>query len=337
MRNLLLLFILVFFVFPLAAEDAPEETAAADALPVILGREDGIFPLALILEDIRFSTVNPGQWQPDWPVKIPPNAFAFSQFLSGRDAAVTVVFDDARYTVRRNGGLFDGFPLIFEGNMVQVYLEYNVTIDGSRRLRHIDINEDVSLEILEYDREFPFLIRVKRNDVYFFVILDHTRGRIYESWFNVYGNYLDSYDYILLPGFDERIRDFHSRSAIDAGRREFDSRLLVTEKINRTGVFSVHYINENLPRYWYRSAFNHYDDDIALPDNFIFQWDTRGFLTSISSSGINRMYSRFEYIFDGNGNWIEMQEIEMIFIDGLVVPAPGQIIRRTFEYGEINE
>ncbi|MDR0312211.1 MAG: hypothetical protein LBI14_01290, partial [Treponema sp.] len=108
-------------------------------------------------------------------------------------------------------------------------------------------------------------------------------------------------------------------------------RYLVTEKRNSGGIYSVHYINEDLPRYWNRQ----YPE--AEAEFYSLQWDMIGLLVRLREEQSGGADSRYEYVIDSRGNWIERQEIKMIAINGLLVPTQGQTVKRIIEYGENDE
>jgi hypothetical protein len=208
-------------------------------------------------------------------------------------------------------------------------LEYDGETEAGR-LKFIYLGEETSLEILEYFDGRPSLIRVFRDNLYSFVLLNYATGIITESWFDQDGAFLEFYQYLYSSTY-KRITEYKSFSVQEETRRSFDSRYLVTEIRNGGGVFSVHYLNEELPRYWHR----HVQTEVNL---YTFQWDRNGLLVRLLEEETGgTVDSRYEYVFDNRGNWIERQEIKRMASNGLLIPVSENTVKRVIEYGEKDE
>ena len=279
------------------------------------------FPTALLLEAVEFS--RPGIWRPDWPAELPPDSF---NLASDDWASITVSFGGNSFSLRRNGEQITEFPWFFDGALVQVYLDYLPSSSGTiPQLKQIFLDDLVSLEILEYSWAKPYLLRILRGGQYFFVLLEWGTGFISESWFDTEGIFLELYEYSFLPNDGaERIRSFRSASGGEEGRRDFDSRFLITGISGLEGEFSLYYSRNNLLAYWQRRPLG------MEGGNYSFQWDEREVLVRRSSSETGD--SLYEYTFDSRGNWVERQEIIMKDNTGLLVPSLGMTVTRILEY-----
>jgi hypothetical protein len=313
---------MLFLVTALFAQDLTgEEGLDGENIAVVRP-----FPLALVLEEAESFNGNVS-WQPDWPLYFPPDAFRLG---SNEWLSVSVEFEDVQYSLRLSNGQVPEFPYIIEGSLVQVRLEYDNDAEKDR-LKFIFLGEDASLEILEYFDGRPSLIRVFRDNLYSFVVLNYGIGIIAESWFDQDGTFLEFYEYLYSSAY-KRITAYKSFSVQDEGLWSFDSRYLVTEIQNSDGIFSVHYLNEDLPRYWHRQFWE------TEANFYSFQWDSTGLLVRLREEQIGGTAdSRYEYVFDNRGNWIERQETVMMASNGLLIPVSGNTVKRVIEYGEHDE
>jgi hypothetical protein len=312
--------IMLFLTAALFAQGLPGEEGLEDDTAIVRP-----FPLAMVLEEVEFSHENI-TWQPDWPLYLPPDAF---KPVSKDWLSISVEFEEMQYSVRRSNGQLQDFPFVFDGSLVQVRLEYDSDTEKDR-LKFIFLGEDVSLEVLDYFDGQPSLIRVFRENLYSFVILNYGTGIIRESWFDQDGTFLEFYEYLHSPEY-KRITEYKSVVVPEEGRRSFDSRYLITEIRNNDGIFSVHYLNEDIPRYWHRQLSG------LEAKSYTLQWDRNGLLVRLEEQTSGGTDSRYEYVFDSRGNWIERQEIKMIANNGLLIPAPGNTVKRIIEYGEYDE
>ncbi|MDR0314089.1 MAG: hypothetical protein LBI14_10905, partial [Treponema sp.] len=235
---------MLFLITALSAQQMPGEVGIdIEDEPVATP-----FPLALVLEEAEFFHDNIA-WQPDWPLEFPVDAF---RPVSNDWLSITVAYGDIQYSFRRdNKSKLLEFPFMLEGSFVQVRLEYSADVTGEDLLKFIYVGENARLEVLEYLDGRPSLIRVFSDGIYSFVLIRYGTGVIVESWFDRDGVFLDMFEYRQSPGY-ERITRYKSFSTQEESLIYFDSRYLVTEKRNSGGIYSVHYINEDLPRYWNR-------------------------------------------------------------------------------------
>ena len=281
------------------------------------------FPAALILEASKFA--GHGIWHPDWPLDLPPDSFTSD---SDDWVSITVGFGENSFQLRRNGEDITEFPWFFEGRMVQLSLNYfPKNLNTVSYLRMITFDNLDTIEILEYSLDYPSLLRIYREGIYYFVLMDRGTGFIKESWFDQEGYFLENYEYSFRPGDGaERIRSFNNSSGIMEGRRDFDSRFLITSISGLEGDFSLHYNGNSLPVYWQRQPLG------MEKMNYSFQWDARELLVRLSTSDEDIRDFRYEYSFDNRGNWIERREIIMVPNSGLLLQYMGSTVRRFLEY-----
>jgi hypothetical protein len=343
MRQLLFLWLLVaFFASPLLAQEIPPEPSAA------------IFPLALVLEAAEFAADGAGTWRPDWPLEFPPDAF---KVRAGEISKASIEGEHFfSFSIDPEGR---EFPFMLNGRMAQA----GITYGGRSEIREIVLSfpaERVNsreapdqdppdenlweLEILEYRDSYPLVIRGLRGDAWYFINLSRRGNSILETWYDEEGMILGAYGYSLGKiGNDLRIRVFQDYSKEEAVTEyHYDSRLFVTESSGPGGVYTVLFYREDLPRYWERRP-RFLEESIAgardltgnRPGNFTLQWDERGMLLRITGGpDSGDIDYRYEYTFDGMGNWIERREIRMTRQMGLLVPSQGTIWRRVLEYGK---
>ena len=282
------------------------------------------FPSALLLEAVKFA--GPGIWHPDWPVELPPDSFTL---ISEDWVSISVRLGEDSFHLRRSGELITEFPWSFQGTLVQLRLDYFLKEDDeSPLLSKIYLDDLDTIEILEYSWGYPSLLRILKGGVYYFVLMEQGTGFITESWFDREGFYLEHYEYSYRPNDGaERIRNFRSNSGRELGRRDFDSRFLITGINGQEGIFSINYSRGSLPAYWQRWPSG------MERQNYSFQWDARDLLVRLSSSGESINDFRYEYTFDYRGNWIERREILMNPDTNLLIPFLGRTVTRVLEYG----
>ena len=330
MRYVLLLWILIlpFCILPAQNELQYEISGESQETEI---QKNLIFPVVLLLNNAEFTET--GFWQPDWPPEFPPDAFRLNNpgWISIR------VYDGKNiYSVRRVGDLLLEFPVYFEGEFSQVRFEYyhlenNFPENTDSRLKWVFLDNSISMEILEYDNGAPFLLRIHRSGIFYFVYIQYRGLNCFESWYDRDGNFLEQFTYNYFSGTG-RIRNINALAMNHTENRSYDSRFLTTEikieTFDHTGsVYSVSYFQENLPRYWRR--------DISGMDagHYTLQWDENGMLVRVL--GVTdelRSDSRYEYSLDEKGNWIGRQEIRMFPNTGVLIPAQAASFFREVEY-----
>ena len=317
-----LFLLLILFIVPAQeSETATENTEEVYVNPV--------FPITLLLNNAEFTAS--GFWQPDWPYGFPPDAFR----LNSNDwDSVIVRNGEEQFSVRRESGLTE-FPAFLQGNMTQVRFEY---AENSALLQFIYVNDSITgssimMEVLEYADNAPYLLRILRDDIYYFVYLQNRGLNSYESWYDTEGFLLEYFTYAYLEN-SGRIKSVTRLTVNETYLRNYDSRFLVTEVDisllgQRTEIYSVNYIHELLPRYWNQQTANTQAQNLSL------QWDNNNRLVRVFSESANNFIdSRYEYVFDERGNWTERHETLMIPVSGLLIPAQGTSYYRTIEYNK---
>ena len=312
------------------------------------------FPAALLLEAAEYAETC--CWQPDWPADFPPDAF---MPLTDGWSSVTVNYGGYNYTLKRGKDHLLEFPWFFEGKLVQVRLGYSS--DDEPLLSRIELGGFISVDVLEYIDSELYLLRVYRDDWYFFVYLQHTTGKIYESWFDQDGVFLEQFEYTRLGSdWPDRIIQYSLFSSGEEFSRSYDSRFLITGIFGINDEFTVSYFKERYPKYleqfrgtWFwENGYTEGSPPELLPGetepfgpgfyHYSYQWDENGFLVRLSGERESWWYRdwRYEYTLDEKGNWIRRDEFRMLRYrtegsgDGewLLVPEPGTAITRVLEY-----
>ncbi|MCL2006687.1 MAG: hypothetical protein FWG77_01245 [Treponema sp.] len=307
------------------------------SVPVLQAQQ---IPLALILEGLTHAERE--LWRPDWPLSIPPDSFKYgTDEETGAIARAAIAGEDLFLELRvGRGGRVERFPFMLEGRMAQVSVAYGLSLD----IQEIIINfihggDPWRLEVLERSDSYPLIIRASGGGVWYFIYLTHTASEITETWYDVDGNFVGAFNYSLTQidtvSKIRAYRDFHNPT--DATEFFFDSRGFVTEITGPVGSFRALYFREDLPRYWERRPVDSSNMDENGFGNFVLQWDANDKLVRITGWEENENASldyRFEYDLDDTGNWNERREIRMVRINNLLVPSPGNRIRRFLEFGE---
>ena len=288
----------------------------------------GIFPLALVLEGALHAG-DAGAWRPDWPFELPPDAFTV---LAGEISRARIVGEGYTLNLAFNSdGRVEEFPFMLNGRMTQVSLAYNDAME-IRELTiafHSTEEDPWFIEFLEHRDSFPVLARGFRMNAWYFIYITWGLDEILETWYDVEGNLLGIYSFLLANiGQDRRIRVVQDFSAPDGNIEfHFDSRGLLTDISGTNGFFRALYFREDLPRFWERRPVA---GDSLGAGNFSLQWDVNGVLLRIT--GGPQINFQYEYTFDERGNWIERREIRMIRSLGHFVPTQGTVFRRVLEY-----
>lgn len=303
------------------------------------------FPVALLLEATDHAKTE--CWQPDWPMEIPPDAF---KTVSQDWVCISLSLGEKQYTLRQNNdGLVLEFPWFYNGLLSPVKIEYGSDAGtGTPLIWKIDLPEFANMEVLEFSNLLPSLLRINQNEVYSFVQMNWGAGSVSESWFDQEGSFLELYEYkILSANGRERIRSFSNFPNQEELLRYFDSRFLVTGISGPGGNYFLYYQDEDIPAY--REQYTR-DDDKNM---YSLQWDERGLLVRLlqskaesadpesedSDSEVSPGFldSRYEYILDERGNWIQRQEIIMTNAGDYLVPSMGPQISRVLEYRDTHE
>jgi hypothetical protein len=317
-RRRLFLLVFTFPLFLLPAQEEPDGTGGA-----------GDFPLFAFLE--AADSGGSGVWQPDWPPYFPPDAF---KLPDGQKASITVTLGEEQYCMDRNDAAAL-FPFLLDGKLVQASAVYS----GVSRISEAALEgASVILEVLEYEDDRPSLVRVFREDAYFFVLLRRRGAFVSESWYDEAGKALCFYEYRLSAGPGMLITSTRRRSAEGDifTLRHYDSRYLVTGINGPGGDFSVQYYRRDLPRYWERKPA--VETGQAEPEesfHYSLQWDEAGFLVRIFGTAGDSgefMDFRYEYTLDEKGNWIERREYRMNRNFGLLAASRGTTVTRVLEY-----
>jgi hypothetical protein len=314
----------------------------------------GIFPITLVLEGANYAVSKDGGlrsvWRPDWPSMIPVDAF---RVLSGEVSRMIVEGEGISLNLSFGpDGFLEEFPFMFNGRMAQVSFVYDETSQKKEMLITFPSwdgynNSDVDpwkLEFLEYKDSFPYLVRASRQGVWYFVYFSGTMDEILETWYDVDGNFLDTFAISLIT-IDNEKKVSAIRNYLDPGSNAeyfYDSRGLLTETVGPPGVYKIFYYREDFPRYWERRPSGGTDGWVG---EFDFQYDEAGFIPrATGDSGDGRFDYRYEYTVDERGNWIERRVIQMIYQQGvlqpgllqsgLLTPLPGLTYRRILEYRE---
>jgi hypothetical protein len=327
------------------------------------------FPLALVLEGAEFADDGNRAWRLDWPPELPPDAF---KVKAGEVSRITVEGKGFSFAYSAEGGRIKEFPFMLDGRMARVSLAYaNIPEESSETDFKVssmsltfpqavsqnegeETTEDTAapadepweLDFLEYRDSYPSLVRASCGDTWFFISLSRAGYEIMETWYDENGEAACAYGFSLVE-IDKKLkihkaRDY-SKGAYGSGmERHYDSRGFITETSGPDGLYKVLYFREDQPRYWERRPG---ENEIAGDGAgmFTFQWDDNNFLVRLSSraftefsglAGSNETDSRYEYLLDEKGNWIERRETSMIRAFNLLVPSPGTTVRRILEYKE---
>lgn len=328
--------------FPLYGEEAvepktPDESQAPEAGPVF-------FPVNALLAALRVPDL---RWRPDWPLTMPPDAFAAGQGR-GRPRSITLILDSGELQMTRNRDGFPGdFPFWFQGNFIQVRAVLGeagtfreLIIDDARKPRHI--------EFLGGDDSALGITRITQEEGVFFGVIQRASAGDIETWYDREGIPRGVFTYFF-NGSGEEPGIRYIKNRYEGGETEetysYDGFGNISGVNSPLGVFSAGYTREGRPRYGERRVLRPVPEEgkgeEPVPPEFYqsytFQWDEKGFLVRITgtpgSGDEDPVDFRYDYTLDERGNWVERREIRMIPRFGMLVPQPGSRIIRRIEYG----
>jgi hypothetical protein len=358
--NRLVFCIAVIMFFPLVS-GAEEEKGTSDFFPVL-----GLY---------RTAQGGEVAWRPDWPLSIPPDTFSV---LPHGASAITLVRERKdpaelpveELTVRWNGdGFLSEFPLFRDDGFFQVQSLFGRggLIRGFS-IRSETSTPDTSWDILivEYQNDFPSLIRIKEGETLYFTLIKYEAATATEVWYNQEGSAVAIFSYQYeAPG--GRIRRF-IRMDLSTGEEfseeyHYDSTENISGIVTSAGEYAALYAGKGRPRYWERfvplllETSANAAQPVALTeeppgdeglDRFSFQWDAKGRLVRLIGSyregagqvpdgetgdvDVMETDVRYEYIQDERGAWIERRDTSMIRRSGFLIPGPEERLLRRIEY-----
>ena len=312
-----------------------------------------VFPLAHLLDLLEFSASDLLYhiWQPDWPFDIAPDAFrvnngevksiriegAFFGSEAGPDeGAEQGTEEGAEIILKLNTrGQPEVFPFIINGELSRVTIFYSEEEPFLIEEMHIAASSSTwEISFLEYERAVPYerahpyLVRVFHEGFWYFVNFGRGVSGILETWYDEDGNPLIVFGYSLINiSGTFRIRYIYEYfSGLLERQHHYNSYNLVSFLFSPFGIYDILYYREGLPRYWDRQPF---DPDDEWRGIYSFQWDGEDRLVRIHGGNVDH---RYEYNFDERGNWIERRETRMTFMNGLLFPQSGNVLRRIIEY-----
>ena len=335
-RRFLLLSLFLFAVIPVSMLKAQ----AAGT-----GNNAAAFPVTMVLEGADYASFKEGAarivWRPDWPPRLPPDAF---KVLSGEVSRVVVEGDGFSLNLSFGPtGLVEEFPFVLNGRLMEVSVVYGefsqikemfLTFPSWDETDNSD-EDPWRLEFLEYRDSLPYLVRGSRLDAWYFIYFFRTVNEIVESWYDVAGNLIGAFAFSVVEIGDERrigaIRDYLDP---DGGSEYYyDSRGFLTESSGPAGLYKVLYYREDFPRYWERRPSGGSGGLYGSEGKFSFQWNEAGFLLRLTGESENApLDHRYDYTVDERGNWIERKETQIVSQTGLLFPSPGDTYNRVLEY-----
>jgi hypothetical protein len=325
---------------------APRFLAAQDIEEIPTAGADDFIPVFLLYHTALSGNIS---WRPDWPLFVPPDAFS----IPGEGAsALTLGFDPAsaetgeELSVRRKGGgLLAGFPLFKNSVLfrVQTLFTEERLIRAFTVTREGDVPPDyglIDVLIVEYEENFPSLIRVVHGETLYFVMIEYAIAQATEIWYDEDGKALAVFSFQCeTPG--GRIRRVTSTDLVSGEENaevyHYDSMGNISGIVSAAGEYSALYTGKGKPRYWERLA--------AVPDpgHFSFQWDEEGRVTRFTGvyrsmplpdapDGVGETDVRYDYTLDARGNWTERRAVSMARRAGFLVSGPVERIYRRIEY-----
>jgi hypothetical protein len=303
------------------------------------------FPLSLLLEAAETAGGGP-LWRPDWPPEIPPDAFRPRGRGGALSAEVSIAPADSpvqtvyRFSRDRQGRVGE-FPFLLNRELFQAELSYNQdSLLSAVILKGPEETEPLHLEVLEREASRPSLIRVSWGETYSFVFIQKKPGGIIEAWYDEEGRLFEAYDFTAaLQAGGERIVSVKLRGKGGEENYHYDSRGLITGISGSSGDFSVLYYLEDIPLYWDYYPAPSLRDGGKFPGSgaYSLNWDEKtclllGLSAKAPEDDAEQVDCRYDYILDEKGSWIERREIRLIRRLGLLVPAPGILIKRVLEY-----
>jgi hypothetical protein len=331
-RGTALVLTVLFSLSPLSGEEAPSAPA---------GAEEALLPLPLspLLEILAAGDLF---WRPDWPEAFPPDAFSLA---SGRALSIVLISGTETLILRRDpqGRLLE-FPFFFNGTFTQVQAAYA----PSGLIRRLSAETPGDPWSIDFPEDFLLPgnaapVRVNRAGTWYFVLFLEAGFILSETWYDGEGKFFAWYQARIRrdrPSWRIRSLEFRGEGAEGRETRDYDSEDNITAVNSSTGNFSALY-RGGRPQYWTRiplaaPAPGEPPPDLPeQPGKFILQWDERGLLTGKRpEEGEGAGEFRYEYETGLQGNWTGRQDIEMISLDGVLVPFSRGTYERQIVYAE---
>jgi hypothetical protein len=327
-------------LFPLFGEeliktDPPEESE-------VPGDEPVFFPVYTLLSALDAPAI---RWQPDWPVAMPPDAFAVE---NGQPRSITLTLDSKSWRVSRNrDALFADFPFLFQGNFIQARRVWG----ESGKIRELIIDEagrPWNIEFLEGDDPALLVMRIIQGEEIFFGVIQGAPAGNMETWYDRDGNPLAVFTYQRPIGGSGSLKIQNQYANGEIQIEQYQNSFGTISEINSPlGRFSAGYTKDGRPRYWERRLLQPMPTDgdgdgeepvlSEVHQSYVFQWDEGGFLVRLTGTAgpgeTDPVDFRYDYTLDERGNWIERRETRMIPRFGVLVPSQGSRIIRRIEYG----
>ena len=259
-------------------------------------------------------------WRPDWPADFAPDAFT----ATGSFRSIEVESGESSYRLR-----LDSHGRVLE--MPLPWADASVSIDrsGAGWIDALSFSDGASYRVLDRIGGFPRIL-VSPAEGGESILLDGRTDRWSESRYDAEGNPTAYTEYAvegsvvrrtLAPdpeGAMPQILDLH-----------YDSLGRVSGMEGPDFGFSAAYDHAGRPSYLVAA-------ESGKGEGFTrtYQWDERGLLVRMTQTSPNgdSTDSRYEYVLDGKGNWIERRETRMIPRFGVLVPQIGSIITRKIIY-----
>jgi hypothetical protein len=350
----LALFVCFFSVFPVfGQEKSADEQKAQNSQSEADSTAFDFFSITHILQNIRQGGTS--LWQPDWPVDVPPDAFAVPQ---ARLITLKTESDDLQLAFDKNGKAIS-FPFFWEGVLCPVSISYNGAESVQKITIHLENkneekseteteaenkneskiaikpetgtegenNNNIEIEFLEYDTNAsPVLAQVNNSGEWFFVTFNtDAETEIIETWMDEEGKALAVFVTQKSSSmYYNRIVLSKTESSGVSSEEEifYDSMGNISGIVNETGEYYALYSGRGA-QYWRRMVLSQ-----AIED-YVLQWNSAGNLAELSGQ---EAHLRYEYTFDTHGNWIQRREIKMVNEFGVLIPQSITVVDREIEY-----
>ncbi|MDR3248980.1 MAG: hypothetical protein LBT39_09370 [Treponema sp.] len=343
--------VLLFFA-PLVLNAQTPPTDLVEELPAP-------FPLTLVLEAAYGNTA--GRWRPDWPLDIPPDAFA----LPG--AAITLIRDTGEsYCLARDSrGRLTDFPVVLPVGLAQVTASYHA--GGGITNFTLQVPAEDAAAGITWTAQFPLpyvpgegtppakpeeAVKVQNDAQIFYVLFSEGGAEIAETWFDPWGAFAAYFSTRIerRTGEPWRILSLKDRDY------RYENGGNLSQSSGDGGLFSAVYSAQGRPLYWVRAPAS---EDTPETRYYSFQWDEQGLLvrlrdmtpaplesadivispgeaveTAVEAVEPPPVDFRYEYEFDRRGNWILRREIALVRQDRLLIPAYSREIRRQITLGD---
>lgn len=300
-------------------------------------------------------------FEPDWDTRIPIDAFETSK--PDKLKSITVVYEDGSFILRKNqNGTLAMFPFNYKGSLIQITTAFNSEkVSGFSAVCE---GTQCDIEFLEYAQGTryktkdsyiyaPSIARVNLNGTYYFVSFAYYADEIIETWFSdeggalmVYKIYLSKNDALKWARVETNTED--SKESV---YYFYDSFGHNTSVQSEQGTYSTLYTEKGI-RYLERTykpaetqPENGAENEASGEDNretenifeqYEFQLNERGLPVRSSKSSGGEQGGKFSYEyrykFDGDGNWIEREEIVMEEKLGALLPVEENLVKRSVEY-----